>query len=93
MLLITEEELPALKNAFKAAYYVVSQPFNLKESTDRKKHIIDEFTKMKITNYEFFEATHYEDPKVKELYDSGNVLTFPPCFRCLKKRCSCENNF
>jgi GR25 family glycosyltransferase involved in LPS biosynthesis len=66
---------------------------NLKESTDRKKHIIDEFTKMKITNYEFFEATHYEDPKVKELYDSGKVLKFPPCFRCLKKRCSCENNF
>ena len=66
---------------------------NLKESTDRKKHIIDEFKKMNITNYEFFEATHYEDPKVQELYDSGKVLKFPPCFRCLKKRCSCENNF
>lgn len=66
---------------------------NLKESTDRKKHIINEFKKMNITNYEFFEAIHYEDPKVQELYDSGKVLKFPPCFRCLKKRCSCENNF
>lgn len=66
---------------------------NLNESTDRKKHIINEFQRMKITNYEFFEATHFEDPKVLELYNSGKVLKFPPCFRCFKKRCCCENNF
>ena len=66
---------------------------NLKESIDRKSHIIQEFKRMNITNYEFFEATHFDDPEVDKLLKSNNVMKFPPCFRCLKKRCSCENNF
>jgi len=41
LLLITEKELPALKNAFKSAYYVVSQPFNLRESTASFRYVKD----------------------------------------------------
>ena len=28
-----------------------------------------------------------------DLLNSDKVLSFPPCFRCLKNRCGCENNF
>jgi len=41
---------------------------------------------MNITNYEFFEATHYEDPKVQELYDSGKVLKISALFSMFKKK-------
>ena len=76
-------------NSFFDKIYVI----NLKESEDRKNHIIEEFKKNNITNYEFFEATHFNEPSVSELSNSNKVISFPPCFRCLKNRCSCENNF
>jgi len=66
---------------------------NLKQSIDRKNHMVHEFEKMKITNYEFFEATHFEEEEVDKLLNSKKVFSFPPCFRCLKNRCKCENNF
>jgi|TARA_B110000483_G_scaffold243632_1_gene334673 GR25 family glycosyltransferase involved in LPS biosynthesis len=66
---------------------------NLKDSVDRKNHIINEFNKNNITNYEFFEAVHFDDPSVSSLLNSNQVMSFPPCFRCLKDRCGCENNF
>ena len=76
-------------NTFFDKIYVI----NLKESIDRKNHIIKEFNKNKIINYEFFEATHFNEPSVSELLHSNKVVSFPPCFRCLKNRCNCENNF
>tara|TARA_A100001015_G_scaffold273340_1_gene328710 strand:+ start:2135 stop:3346 length:1212 start_codon:yes stop_codon:yes gene_type:complete len=76
-------------NTFFDKIYVI----NLKESIDRKNHIINEFKKNKIIKYEFFEATHFDDKSVSELLNSEKVFSFPPCFRCLKNRCSCENNF
>lgn len=76
-------------NSFFDKIYVI----NLKESNDRKNHILKEFNKNKIINYEFFEATHYNDKSVSDLLNSEKVLSFPPCFRCLKNRCGCENNF
>jgi len=66
---------------------------NLKESIDRKNHILKEFKNFGITNFEFFEATHFDDPSVKELMNSKKVFQFPPCFRCFKNRCFCNNNF
>jgi GR25 family glycosyltransferase involved in LPS biosynthesis len=66
---------------------------NLKESIDRKNHILKEFKNFGITNFEFFEATHFDDLSVKELMKSNKVFKFPPCFRCLKERCDCKNNF
>jgi hypothetical protein len=49
LLVVTEKELPALKNAFKAAYYVVSQPFNLRESTASLLYVKDTVLKNKKT--------------------------------------------
>ena len=66
---------------------------NLKESIDRKNHMIQEFKRVGIVNYEFFEATHYDDPSVKKFIEDGCVVSFPPCFRCGMNRCGCENNF
>ena len=76
-------------NDFFDEIYVI----NLKDSVDRKNHIINEFNKMNINNYEFFEAVHFDDDSVSNLLNSNKVLSFPPCFRCLKNRCGCENNF
>ena len=77
-----------LNNFFDKIYVI-----NLKNSIDRKNHILNEFNKKNITNFEFFEAIHFDDEKVTNLLNSDKVLSFPPCFRCLKNRCGCENNF
>ena len=76
-------------NDFFDKIYVI----NLKDSVDRKNHIINEFHKNNIINYEFFEAVHFDDSTVSNLLNSNKVMSFPPCFRCLKNRCGCENNF
>jgi GR25 family glycosyltransferase involved in LPS biosynthesis len=66
---------------------------NLKESIDRKEHIQNEFKRVGITKYDFFEATPYYSDEVKDLMNSRLVKKFPNCFRCNKKRCNCENNY
>lgn len=66
---------------------------NLKESTDRREHIINEFKRVGIEKYDFFEATPYYSDEVKDLTNSSLVKKFPNCFRCDKKRCNCENNY
>ena len=66
---------------------------NLKESIDRKTHIENEFKRVGIDKYQFFEATRYDSDEVKNLTNSGLVKKFPNCFRCNQKRCDCENNF
>ena len=65
---------------------------NLKECIDRKNHIINEFARVGIENYEFFEAVRYDSEDVIRLMKSNFVKKFPNCFRCNKKRCDCENN-
>jgi GR25 family glycosyltransferase involved in LPS biosynthesis len=66
---------------------------NLKESIDRKNHIENEFKRVGIDKYQFFEATRYDSDEVKNFMNSGLVKKFPNCFRCNQKRCDCENNF
>jgi len=66
---------------------------NLKSSTDRKEHIINEFKRVNIDKYQFFEATSFDSDEVKNIMKSGLVKKFPNCFRCSMKRCKCENNF
>ena len=58
--------------------YVVS----LEESVDRKEHIRQEFARVGITNYEFFNATPADDNEVKELFKDGVPGQFPPCCIC-----------
>ncbi len=66
---------------------------NLKDSLDRKEHIQNEFKRVGIINYEFFEATPYNSDEVINITKSNLVHKFPTCFRCNKNRCDCGNNF
>jgi len=66
---------------------------NLKNSKDRREHIIKEFNRVGIEKYEFFEATSHDSDEVKNLINNGLVKRFPSCFRCNNNRCDCENNF
>lgn len=65
---------------------------NLKSCYDRKKHIEEEFKRLKINNYEIFEATDKDSLQVKEMMKTDFVKKFPPCFRCNKNKCECSNN-
>jgi GR25 family glycosyltransferase involved in LPS biosynthesis len=65
---------------------------NLEQCTDRKAHVIEEFNKVGIQNYEIFKAIDKDSPEVKKLMESGFVKKYPPCFRCGKLFCKCANN-
>ncbi len=65
---------------------------NLKRCLDRKTHTLREFARVGIKAYEFIEAVDKDDPEVEQWMQSGNVTSFPPCFRCGQNRCHCANN-
>ena len=73
-------------------------PFNsvycisLPESISRRNHIEDELGRNNIVNYEFIDAVGKNNAIVEDAYNSGMVKLFPPCFRCGKDKCLCENN-
>jgi GR25 family glycosyltransferase involved in LPS biosynthesis len=66
---------------------------NLKDSIERKTHIENEFKRVGIEKYDFFEATPYDSDEVKNLMNTNFVKKFPNCFRCGLNRCNCENNY
>ena len=68
--------------------YCISLP----ECTDRRVHLESEMKKMGIEGYVLWDAIGKDDPQVRRAYESGFVATFPPCFRCGKRNCSCSNN-
>lgn len=77
-----------LWNQIFSKIFVLSLP----ESVERREHIQKEFRKIGIEKYEFFDAsspTSSEFQEVKEKY----LVPLKTCFRCLKKKCNCENNF
>ena len=65
---------------------------NLESERGRREHIISEFSKVGITDYEFFKAINHDSKKVKDLMKTDFVFQFPPCFRCKKNKCNCDNN-
>ena len=65
---------------------------NLKSCKDRKEHIINEFKRVGINKYEFFEAIDKNSDEVKNLMKTKFVMKYPPCFRCRKIKCNCNNN-
>lgn len=65
---------------------------NLPSEDSRREHIIQEVERFGLRNYEVIEALTPDSPLVKELFESDMVLKFPPCFRCKKNRCACDNN-
>lgn len=64
---------------------------SLESSIERHKHIRTEFKSIGIENYKFIKAFGADAPEVLELLESDFVHKFPPCFRCRRDECSCEN--
>lgn len=73
-------------------------PFNnvycvsLASSVERREHIKHEMKKHKIKKYEFVNAITKTDMIVEDAYSNGLVKLYPPCFRCGKIDCQCDNN-
>ena len=65
---------------------------NLKSCSDRKEHIKQEFNRVKIINYEIFEAIDKDSLEVQNMMKTNFVKKFPSCFRCNKNKCGCSNN-
>ena len=65
---------------------------NLEHDLNRKKHVTEQFSNLKISNFEFIDAVTHKDQIVKNEYFE-NVVSFPPCFRCGLDKCTHENNF
>ncbi|MBA43163.1 MAG: hypothetical protein CMF62_04030 [Magnetococcales bacterium] len=65
---------------------------NLKSCYDRKKHVEQEFKKLKINEYEIIEAIDKDNIQVQNMMKTKFVQKFPPCFRCHKIKCNCINN-
>jgi len=65
---------------------------NLESATERKEHIIKEFDRMGINEYEFVKAIPKDGSEVIEAMNSDFVKKFPPCFRCGQVHCKCDNN-
>lgn len=68
---------------------------HLPQSKERENHIQQQFEKilgLQKEEYEIFEGSSRTSQKVKELMMSPMVKKFPPCFRCGKNNCQCENN-
>jgi hypothetical protein len=64
----------------------------LRSETNRHSHFIQELDKVGIEDYEVVYGVTPEDEVVKNAYRENRVLSFPPCFRCGKDSCCCENN-
>ena len=65
---------------------------NLEHDLNRKKHVTEQFSNLKLSNFEFIDAVTHKDQIVKNEYFE-NVVSFPPCFRCGLDKCTHENNF
>ena len=63
---------------------------SLLESEQRRKHIKYELNN--IVDFKFVDAIDKDNKIVEKAYQNDVVKLFPPCFRCGKKNCKCENN-
>lgn len=69
-----------------------SYVINVKDSIYRYNHVVNEFAKYDITNFIVEDAVTRLDKEVKDKYEKGGVVFYPPCFRCGYKICNHENN-
>jgi tetratricopeptide (TPR) repeat protein/GR25 family glycosyltransferase involved in LPS biosynthesis len=65
---------------------------NLPRSKDRRQYMQQELARVGITQYVFFDAIDKDSDLVKKAFAEDFVVKFPPCFRCGKRKCDCENN-
>jgi hypothetical protein len=64
---------------------------SLKRNKERREHIKKEFDRVGIHTYQYIDAFDKSSKEVNEVYYSDYVAKFPPCFRCGKDDCNCEN--
>ncbi len=64
---------------------------SLPSSNDRRRFMQKQFRTVGIERYEFFDATGGDDPVVADLYESGKVARYPPCFRCGELTCGSDD--
>ncbi|WP_170758803.1 glycosyltransferase family 25 protein [Ruegeria lacuscaerulensis] len=65
---------------------------SLPQAEERRSRLPGHLAEFGITRFEWHDAFAADHPKVQALYDQNLVATFPPCFRCGKETCDCENN-
>lgn len=70
--------------------YVISLP-----GSTRRNYINEHLPEVGIHNFSFFNATDENSPDFDEVLRTGEVMTYPPCFRCGKLDCGNDecNNF
>ena len=70
--------------------YVISLP----TSSDRRAHIQQHFAEIGLMRYRFINAYAADSKEVERAFESGQVKSYPKCFRCNKLRCEnddCNN--
>ncbi len=55
---------------------------SLPACTERRQYIREHLPSVGLHDFEFFDATTADDPAVAQAYASGQVKTYPGCFRC-----------
>jgi GR25 family glycosyltransferase involved in LPS biosynthesis len=63
----------------------------LVDRTDRRAHARSEFARVGIGGYRFVDGCAADSDEVRSAFESGRVAACPPCFRCGKQACECEN--
>lgn len=71
------------------AFYCVSLPDHL----ERRENARNELRKIGVCEFSWHDGIPAESSVVKEAILNGEVAGFPPCFRCGRTDCKCENNF
>ena len=64
----------------------------LKNEIDRQKSATKELCSVGLNKFQFFEGVTKENERVKSIFNNNKVITFPPCFRCGRISCNCNNN-
>jgi GR25 family glycosyltransferase involved in LPS biosynthesis len=65
---------------------------SLAQDLARREHVVRHFHDAGVPWFGFWPAVAHDDPAVVDLYQRGKVAAWPPCFRCGRTRCGCENN-
>ena len=63
----------------------------LASSFERREHARAEFRRVNALNHCFIDAFSQDSDAVVELFESDFVRDYPPCFRCGKNDCNCDN--
>lgn len=64
---------------------------SLKNAQERRDYITQHLAEHGLNHYQFFDATPADSDEVCEAIASGEVLRFPPCFRCGELDCGDPN--